>query len=215
MSIGEQINSLRKRNSLSQDDFANMFHVSRQTISNWENGKSYPDLEMIIKISNYFKISVDELLKNDTKIVEKIDDEKRKKRKYFILLIVICVIGSALILILYNKYQERIAVNFSMKKHETYKSTEIKELSLNVANGYFSVPKNEKLDVQVHGVTDDVKLHLTIMNQDNNIYYLLDGQELNDLQTLYFEKGSYIIQIVADDFTEDIISIEYNIDISN
>ena len=101
MSIGEQINSLRKRNSLSQDDFANMFHVSRQTISNWENGKSYPDLEMIIKISNYFKISVDELLKNDTKIVEKIDDEKRKKRKYFILLIVICVIGSALILILY------------------------------------------------------------------------------------------------------------------
>lgn len=53
------------------------------------------------------------------------------------------------------------------------------------------------------------------MNQDNNIYYRLDGQELNDLQTLYFEKGSYIIQIVADDFTEDIISIEYNIDISN
>ena len=74
---------------------------------------------------------------------------------------------------------------------------------------------NEKLDVQVHGVTDDGKLHLTIMNQDNNIYYRLDGQELNDLQTLYFEKGSYIIQIVADDFTEDIISIEYNIDISN
>lgn len=126
MSIGEQINSLRKRNSLSQDDFANMFHVSRQTISNWENGKSYPDLEMIIKISNYFKISVDELLKNDTKIVEKIDDEKRKKRKYFILLIVICVIGSALILILYNKYQERIAVNFSMKNTRLIKVRRLK-----------------------------------------------------------------------------------------
>lgn len=41
MNIGEQINSLRKRNSLSQDDFANMFHVSRQTISNWENGVSH------------------------------------------------------------------------------------------------------------------------------------------------------------------------------
>ena len=37
------------------------------------------------KISNYFKISVDELLKNDTKIVEKIDDERGKRRKYFIL----------------------------------------------------------------------------------------------------------------------------------
>lgn len=213
--LSENIKTIRKAKGLSQQELAVKLNVVRQTISKWEQGKSYPDLEMIIKISNYFKISVDELLKNDTKIVEKIDDEKRKKRKYFILLIVICVIGSALILILYNKYQERIAVNFSMKKHETYKSTEIKELSLNVANGYFSVPKNEKLDVQVHGVTDDGKLHLTIMNQDNNIYYRLDGQELNDLQTLYFEKGSYIIQIVADDFTEDIISIEYNIDISN
>ena len=34
-------------------------------------------------------------------------------------------------------------------------------------------------------------------------------------QTLYFEKGSYIIQIVADDYTEDIISLEYNIEIKN
>ena len=61
MNIGEQINNLRKKHGLSQDDFANLFNVSRQTVSNWENGKSYPDLEMIIKISDYFKISVDEL----------------------------------------------------------------------------------------------------------------------------------------------------------
>ena len=46
MNIGEQINNLRKQHGLSQDDFANLFNVSRQTISNWENGKSYPDLEM-------------------------------------------------------------------------------------------------------------------------------------------------------------------------
>ena len=65
MNIGEQINNLRKQHGLSQDDFANLFNVSRQTISNWENGKSYPDLEMIIKVSDYFKISIDELLKND------------------------------------------------------------------------------------------------------------------------------------------------------
>ena len=40
MNIGEQINNLRKQHGLSQDDFANLFNVSRQTISNWENGKS-------------------------------------------------------------------------------------------------------------------------------------------------------------------------------
>ena len=38
MNIGEQINNLRKQHGLSQDDFANLFNVSRQTISNWENG---------------------------------------------------------------------------------------------------------------------------------------------------------------------------------
>lgn len=80
MNIGEQINNLRKKHGLSQDDFSNLFNVSRQTISNWENGKSYPDLEMIIKISDYFKISVDELLRNDVQSEEKIDNEKRVKR---------------------------------------------------------------------------------------------------------------------------------------
>lgn len=46
MNIGEQINNLRKQHGLSQDDFANLFNVSRQTISNWENGeeKQYADV---------------------------------------------------------------------------------------------------------------------------------------------------------------------------
>lgn len=80
MNIGEQINNLRKQHGLSQDDFANLFNVSRQTISNWENGKSYPDLEMIIKVSDYFKISIDELLKNDVQTVKKLIMKKRPKR---------------------------------------------------------------------------------------------------------------------------------------
>lgn len=79
MNIGEQINNLRKQHGLSQDDFANLFNVSRQTISNWENGKSYPDLEMIIKVSDYFKISIDELLKNDVQTVKKLIMKKGKK----------------------------------------------------------------------------------------------------------------------------------------
>lgn len=130
-------------------------------------------------------------------------------------MIVLCFLGTFTIWGLYSKYQDSVAVNFIMEKHETYKSNEIKELSMNIANGYFSVPKYEKLNIQVKGATDNGKLHVTITNQDNKIYYLLDGQELNDLQTLYFEKGSYIIQIVADDYTEDIISLNYNIKIEN
>ena len=215
MNIGEQINNLRKQHGLSQDDFANLFNVSRQTISNWENGKSYPDLEMIIKVSDYFKISIDELLKNDVQTVKKIDNEKKAKKKYLILLLVLCFLGTVIIWGLYSKYQDSIEVDFTMEKHETYKSNETKEPSMNIANGYFSVPKDEKLDIQVKGTVDNGKLHITSADKDNKIYYQLDGQELNDLQTLYFEKGSYIIQIVADDYTEDIISLNYNVKIEN
>lgn len=141
--------------------------------------------------------------------------KKKGKKRYLILLLVLCFLGVMIIWGLYGKYQDSVAVDFTMEKHETYKNNETKEQSMNIANGYFSVPKDEKLDVQVKGDIDDGKLHVTITNQDNKVYYQLDGQELNDLQTLYFEKGSYIIQIVADDYTEDIISLEYNIEIKN
>ena len=130
MNIGEQINNLRKQHGLSQDDFANLFNVSRQTISNWENGKSYPDLEMIIKVSDYFKISIDELLKNDVQTVKKIDNEKKAKKKYLILLLVLCFLGTVIIWGLYSKYQDSIEVDFTMEKHETYKSNETKEPSM-------------------------------------------------------------------------------------
>lgn len=73
------ISELRKQEKLSQDGFANIFHVSRQTVSNWENGKSYPDVEMLVKISDYFDISVDQLIKKETIPSVAKNSEKQKK----------------------------------------------------------------------------------------------------------------------------------------
>ena len=98
---------------------------------------------MIIKISDYFKISVDELLRNDVQSEEKIDNEKKGKKRYLILLLVLCFLGVMIIWGLYGKYQDSVAVDFTMEKHETYKNNETKEQSMNIANGYFSVPKDE------------------------------------------------------------------------
>ena len=53
-----------------------LFHVTRQTVSNWENNKSYPDLQMLIDISNKFEISLDTLIKEDSKMVKTIDKER-------------------------------------------------------------------------------------------------------------------------------------------
>ena len=88
MNIGNQISAIRKEQQLTQEQFGSLFHVTRQTVSNWENQKSYPDLQMLIDISNQFEISLDALIKEDSKMVKTIDKErvlgKIKKEKSII-----------------------------------------------------------------------------------------------------------------------------------
>lgn len=88
MNIGNQISAIRKEQQLTQEQFRSLFHVTRQTVSNWENEKSYPDLQMLIDISNRFEISLDTLIKEDSKMVKTIDKErvlgKIKKEKSII-----------------------------------------------------------------------------------------------------------------------------------
>lgn len=70
MQLGKTIVKIRKENELSQEDFAKKFNVTRQTVSNWENEKSYPDLPTLIKISDEFGYSLDTMLKENPDIVE-------------------------------------------------------------------------------------------------------------------------------------------------
>ena len=76
MDIGNQILNIRKEQKLTQEEFGRLFYVTRQTVSNWENGKSYPDLQILVDISNRFEISLDLLLKGDSKMVRAIDKER-------------------------------------------------------------------------------------------------------------------------------------------
>ena len=77
MSIGNQIMSIRKAQQLTQEQFGSLFHVTRQTVSNWENGKSYPDLQLLVAISDHFGVSLDMMLKEDIKVVKAIDRERK------------------------------------------------------------------------------------------------------------------------------------------
>ena len=76
MNIGNQILNIRKDNQLTQEEFSKLFHVTRQTVSNQENGKSYPDLQILVSMSNQFDISLDTLLKKDSKMVQSMDKER-------------------------------------------------------------------------------------------------------------------------------------------
>ena len=75
MNISMTILKIRKDKKMTQEDFAKLFNVTRQTVSNWENEKSYPDLQTLIKISDMFEISLDTLMKGDKTMVKKFDKE--------------------------------------------------------------------------------------------------------------------------------------------
>ncbi|MDY4079223.1 MAG: helix-turn-helix domain-containing protein [Clostridium sp.] len=71
MELGKQIKKYRNELALSQDALAEKIYVSRQTISNWENDKSYPDVNSIVLLSEVFNVSIDNLIKGDVEIMKK------------------------------------------------------------------------------------------------------------------------------------------------
>ena len=97
MELGKQIKMYRLENKFSQEELANRIYVSRQTISNWENDKSYPDINSLVLLSEVFKVSLDKLIKGDVEIMkdvirkEEVDKMKRYGRIYSIMLIVTVV----------------------------------------------------------------------------------------------------------------------------
>ena len=78
MEIEKRLKQAREAEGLTQEQVAEAVMVSRQTISNWENGKSLPDIISVMKLSELYKISVDELLKGDLKMQKKIEKDAAK-----------------------------------------------------------------------------------------------------------------------------------------
>lgn len=77
MQLGAQLKNARQKLGVTQEIVAAELHVSRQTISSWENERSYPDIASLIALSDYYQLSLDELLKEDNGMA---DDLARKER---------------------------------------------------------------------------------------------------------------------------------------
>ena len=97
MELGKQIKMHRQEGHLSQEELANRVYVSRQTISNWENDKSYPDVNSLVLLSEIFQISLDNLIKGDIEVMkdviqkEEIEKMNRYGKAYTIMLIATAV----------------------------------------------------------------------------------------------------------------------------
>ncbi len=85
MTCGEKITIIRKENNLTQEQFAEILNVSRQSVSKWELGTSFPDTEKLIKISKLFSC-LDYLLKEEieSKEVNQLQESDHAKRSYYL-----------------------------------------------------------------------------------------------------------------------------------
>ncbi|ALR99943.1 XRE family transcriptional regulator [Enterococcus silesiacus] len=84
MEFGDKIKDLRLKNQLTQEKFAIRLNVTRQAVSNWENNRNLPDLELLILISSIFHISLDELIlggNNVNNMTEKLIKDTSKTRR--------------------------------------------------------------------------------------------------------------------------------------
>lgn len=100
MELGNQIKHYRNEKGLSQEELAERVYVTRQTISNWENNKNYPDINSIVLLSEIFEISIDNLIKGDLeKMKKEINSEEVKKLNFYSLMMAILMIAAIISLV--------------------------------------------------------------------------------------------------------------------
>ena len=99
MEIQERLKEARQSIGMTQDQVAEKILVSRVTISHWESGKTLPDIVSLISLSDLYGISLDELVKGDSKMMEKVkkDVKDANNNKRLIIITTILVIAVLLV----------------------------------------------------------------------------------------------------------------------
>lgn len=107
MELSRQIKKYRTQADLSQEELAEKIFVSRQTISNWENDKNYPDIKSLVLMSEVFQVSLDNLIKGDLeKMKKEIDAQEfekfQKDGNVFTVLFIILLIAPVPLVLLWK-----------------------------------------------------------------------------------------------------------------
>lgn len=106
MNIGDKIKEERLKKEWTQEQLAKLLNVSRSTVSSWEVGRNYPDLETIIAISDLFRISLDHLLREDKQMAKETTKKIKRGKIYKIALIMVGVF-----LLLYFGYNAKLRLD--------------------------------------------------------------------------------------------------------
>lgn len=159
MKFGEKLKELRKKKNYTQENLAEILKVSRSTISSWEIGRSYPDLDMIIFLSDLFEVSLDNLLKNDSDVTEQIITKNKinkyiKKSLYFFLFLIGVFFLFNIAWLIKNNFTYSVEKNWKdsgssyvlQKKNMTYSVNKPKYLSFNSAKELYT--KSDAMNIE-------------------------------------------------------------------
>ncbi len=174
MNLDEKIKKIRKDNKMSQDDLAEVLNVTRQTISNWENKKNYPDIETLVKISDEFDISLDILLKENMKMVKSIDKNVKDTKKYktilvvivSLLIILVCSFGIYGIKYLNTKDKLENSFQEALEEYKFYKNRD----------GYYSMNYDENITFGVPNQKMPRLLDFSLHFYNTNLYCDIDNK---------------------------------------
>ena len=177
-SLGEKIKIIRISNNLKQSELADILHISEKTISSWENDRTTPDLNMIYKISNYFKksfyylISDDYINLNNNEIEIKLKVDKSEHERILNL-----VKNTAK----YKNTVKQIDIYYRLKDKNSWLRTRnengkcIFNLKKKINNSHY-----EKYDVLIDNL--------------NNLNKILQELNVNELGTIVKERTIYVYE---------------------
>ena len=105
MKIGDQLKKARLDKNMTQEEVAEKIFVSRQSISNWENNKTYPDIGNVIALSDLYEISLDELLKGSDNFMKHLEESTDivKSNKKLMALIILALIAM-IVMAIFTKF---------------------------------------------------------------------------------------------------------------
>ena len=191
MNLGDKLIKLRKENKISQEEFAEKLGVSRQTVSNWENYKNYPDISTIVKISELYNISLDILLKGDLEMINNLDTKIKNSKKYKNICLLIILGSFFLYTVKYTSTKKKLESNFS----RVLKANNFKKNN----DGYYFTKYQEKI---IFGVPNqkmpgllDFSLHFHNMVLYCDVYY----EDSRHLEGIWNDYDDYNFTIEKDE----------------
>ena len=105
MELGRIIKKSRKELNMTQQEGAEKLNISRQTLSNWEIGKNYPDVFMLLKLADFYSLSLDTMLRGDESLMKKIESDAKqlhffKELPFYLIIDIFLVVFSFVLLFL-------------------------------------------------------------------------------------------------------------------